>query len=135
MIAGQRWSAATKSDKIALLRAPLSSVIMGRLCIPAERDAARSQAGDGEQEIGGLWGIGTVAGELRRSLRRDEAGVAVLPSVELAVEEGTALPVIRQSRQVGIDAGEGVGNPMPGRLFPTATLPAVKRWLHYVYIL
>jgi len=109
MIAGQRWSAATKSDKIALLRAPLSSVIMGRLCIPAERDAPRSQAGDGEQEIGGLWGIGTVAGELRRSLRRDEAGVAVLPSVELAVEEGTALPVIRQSRQVGIDAGYEAG--------------------------
>ena len=59
----------------------------------------------------------------------------MLPSVELAVEEGAALPIIRQGRQVGIDAGEGVGNPMPGRLFPTATLPAVKRWLHYVYIL
>jgi len=28
----------------------------------------------------------------------------VLPSVELAVEEGTAVPVIRQSRQVGVDA-------------------------------
>src|SRR5262245_4607391 len=31
-------------------------------------------------------------------------GVAMLPSVELAVEEGTAVSVIRQSRQVGVDA-------------------------------
>src|SRR6516165_11165809 len=147
MIAGQRWSAATKSDKIALLRAPLSSVIMGRLCIPAERDAARSQAGDGEQEIGGLWGIGTVAGELRRSLRRDEAGVAVLPSVELAVEEGTALPVIRQGRQVGIDPRDestcalvgAVGFRRPRlvlvfrrHLVPDSHSAGCERWLHYV---
>ena len=64
MIAGQHWSAATKSDKIALLRAPLSSAIMGCLCIPAERDAPRRQTGDGEQEVGGLRRIGTITGEL-----------------------------------------------------------------------
>ena len=69
MIAGQRWSAATKSDKIALLRAPLSSVMVGCLRIPAEGDAPRRQAGDGEQEIGGLRGIGTIADELRRAFR------------------------------------------------------------------
>ena len=56
------------------------------------------------RKIGGLRRIGTTGGELRRAFRRDEAGVAVLPSVELAVEEGAALPVIRQGRQVGIDA-------------------------------
>ena len=33
----------------------------------------------------------------------------MLPSVELAVKEGTALPVICQSRQVGIDAGYETG--------------------------
>ena len=33
----------------------------------------------------------------------------MLPSVELAIEEGTALPVVRQSRQVGIDAGNEAG--------------------------
>src|SRR6516165_12218998 len=76
-----------------------------RLRIPAERDAPRCEASDGEQEIGGLRRIGTTGGELRRAFRRDEAGVAVLPSVELAVEKGTALPVIPQSRQMGIDAG------------------------------
>src|SRR5262249_27101741 len=75
-----------------------------RLRIPAERDAPRCEASDGEQEIGGLRRIGTTGGELRRAFRRDEAGVAVLPSVELAVEKGTALPVIRQGRQVGVDA-------------------------------
>src|SRR5262249_56564923 len=75
-----------------------------RLRIPAERDAPRREASDGEQEIGGLRRIGTTGGELRRAFRRDEAGVAVLPSIELAVEKGTALPVIRQGRQVGVDA-------------------------------
>src|SRR5262245_8106034 len=75
-----------------------------RLRIPAERDAPRCEASDGEQEIGGLRRIGTTGGELRRAFRRDEAGVAMLPSVELAVEEGTAVPVIRQSWQVGVDA-------------------------------
>src|SRR5262249_5383662 len=109
MIAGQRWSAATKSNRIALLRAPLSPAMVGCLRIPAERDTPCRQARDGDQEVGGLRGIGTVARELSRSLRRDEAGVAVLPSVELAVKEGTALPVICQSRQVGIDAGYEAG--------------------------
>src|SRR5262249_8010980 len=77
-----------------------------RLRIPAERDAPRREASDGEQEIGGLRRIGTTGGELRRAVSRDEAGVAVLPSVELAIEKGTALPVIRQGRQIGIDAGD-----------------------------
>ena|SRR6516165_10191926 len=63
-----------------------------RLRIPAERDAPRCEASDGEQEIGGLRRIGTTGGELRRAFRRDEAGVAVLPSVELAVEKGTGSP-------------------------------------------
>ena len=92
MIAGQRWSAATKSDRIALLRDLLSSAMIVRLRIPAERAAPRREPDDGEQEIGGLRRIGTTGGELRRAFRRDEAGVAMLPSVELAVEEGTAVP-------------------------------------------
>jgi len=64
MIAGQRWSAATKSDRMALRRALLSSAMVGCLRIPAERDTPCRQARDGEQEVGGLRGIGTVAGEL-----------------------------------------------------------------------
>jgi len=35
-----------------------------RLCIPAEGDAPRREADDGEQEIGGLRRIGTTGGEL-----------------------------------------------------------------------
>src|SRR5262249_59846925 len=101
MIAGQRWSAATKSDRIALLRDLLSSAMVPRLRIPAERAAPRREPDDGEQEIGGLRRIGATGGELRRAFRRDEAGVAMLPSVELAVEEGTAVSVICQSRQGG----------------------------------
>src|SRR5215475_1813245 len=104
MIAGQRWSAATKSDRIALLRDLLSSAMIDRLRNPAEQAAPRREPDDGEQEIGGLRRIGTTGGELRRAFRRDEAGVAMLPPVELAVEEGTAVPVIRQSWQVGVDA-------------------------------
>ena len=37
---------------------------MSCLCIPAERDAPRRQADDGEQEVGGLRRIGTITGEL-----------------------------------------------------------------------
>src|SRR5262249_15686518 len=118
-----------------------------RLRIPAERDAPRREASDGEQEIGGLRRIGTTGGELRRAFRRDEAGVAVLPSVELAVEKGTALPVIRQGRQVGVDArdeaacaiGGAGGFPRPPVL-PVFLGALVRRqasagwgiWLHYV---
>ena len=54
----------TKSDRIARLRALLSSAMVGCLRIPAERDTPCRQARDGEQEVGGLRGIGTVAGEL-----------------------------------------------------------------------
>src|SRR5262245_65521973 len=141
MIAGQRWSAATKSDRIARLRDLLSSAIIFRLRIPAERAAPRRKPDDGEQEIGGLRRIGTTGGELRRAFRRDEAGVAMLPSVELAVEEGTAVPVIRQSWQVGVDARDeavcAIGEPgasgvlawswcFGAILFPTATLQAAQ---------
>src|SRR5262244_3339594 len=147
MIAGQRWSAATKSDRIALLRDPLSSAMIVRLCIPAERAAPRREPDDGEQEVGGLRRIGTTGGELRRAFRRDEAGVAVLPSVELAVEEGKAVPVIRQSRQVGVDARDestcalvgAVGFRRPRlvlvfrrHLVPDSHSAGCERWLHYV---
>jgi hypothetical protein len=64
MITGQRWSAATKSDRIALLRALLSSAMVGCLRIPAERDTPCRETRDGEEEVGGLRGIGAVAGEL-----------------------------------------------------------------------
>src|SRR5215813_513732 len=118
-----------------------------RLRIPAERDAPRCEASDGEQEIGGLRRIGTTGGELRRAFRRDEAGVAVLPSVELAVEKGTALPVIRQGRQVGIDAGYEAGCAIVRaldfrrprlvlvfrrHLVPDSHSAGCDRWLHYV---
>ena len=150
MIAGQRWSAATKSDRIALLRDLLSSAMIVRLRIPAERAAPRREPDDGEQEIGGLRRIGTTGGELRRAFRRDEAGVAMLPSVELAVEEGTAVPVIRQSWQVGVDArdeaacaiggpptsslGLGVGVSAPS-CFRQPFYRLRRKWLHYVAVL
>src|SRR5262249_27090567 len=147
MIAGQRWSAATKSDRIALLRDLLSSAMIVRLRIPAERAAPRREPDDGEQEIGGLRRIGTTGGELRRAFRRDEAGVAMLPSVELAVEEGTAVPVIRPSLQVGVDARDEAGCAIGGTgglraarvvlvfwwpLVPASHSAGRARWLHYV---
>jgi hypothetical protein len=39
-------------------------------------------------------------------LRRDKAGVAVLPSFELAIEEGAPGGVIGKRRQVEIHAGD-----------------------------
>ena len=49
-------------------RAAGGSAVVGHggLClrIPAERDTPCRQARDGEQEVGGLRGIGTIAGEL-----------------------------------------------------------------------
>src|SRR5215831_19852032 len=135
MIAGQRWSAATKSDRIALLRDLLSSARIVRLRIPAERAAPRREPDDGEQEIGGLRRIGTTGGELRRVFRRDEAGVAMLPSVELAVEEGTADPVIRQSWQVGVDARDEAACAIGGLPASSLGQPLCRlrrKWLHYV---
>src|SRR5262249_57132731 len=85
----------------------LSSAMIVRLRIPAERAAPRREPDDGEQEIGGLRRIGTTGGELRRAFRRDEAGVAMLPSVELAVEEGTAGPALSPNLAVGVDARGG----------------------------
>jgi hypothetical protein len=56
-------------------------------CVAPERS-------DREQEVGGLWRVGRIGGELRGAFGCEEAGVAVLPTLELAVEEGAARRVI-----------------------------------------
>ena len=72
----------------------------------------------------------------------------MLPSVELAVEEGTAVPVIRQSRQVGVDARDEAACTIGGAagfrrprlvlvfrrhlVLRQSLLRLWRRWLHYV---
>src|SRR5215471_21870623 len=76
----------------------------------AERAAPRRKRADGQQEVGGLRQIAGAGGELRGALRRDKAGVAVLPSLELAIEEDAPRRVVDERRQVRIHAGdEAVG--------------------------
>src|SRR5215831_15652019 len=102
---------------------------------PCRARCAAPRADDGEQEIDGLRRIGTTGGELRRAFRRDEAGVAMLPSVELAVEEGTAVPVIRQSWQVGVDARDEAACAIGGLPASSLGQPLCRlrrKWLHYV---
>jgi hypothetical protein len=53
----------------------------------AKRDSPRCKPGDGEQEIRGLRRIGRIDHGLGIPLAGNEAGIAVLPSVKLQVEE------------------------------------------------
>jgi hypothetical protein len=62
--------------------------------VPAKRDASRRERGDREQKVGGLWGVGRIGGGLRRAFGCEEAGVAVLPTLELAVEESASRRII-----------------------------------------
>src|SRR4029077_15715844 len=55
--------------------------------------------------------------ELRGALRRDKARVAVLPSLELAIEKGAPRRVVGERRQVGIHAG----NKAPGAIYAAAS--------------
>ena len=72
----------------------------------AQRAAPLRKRADGQQEVGGVRRIASSGDELRDALRRDKAGVAVLPSLELVIEEGAPRRVVGKGRQVRIHAGD-----------------------------
>src|SRR5262245_44440309 len=74
-----------------------------------QRLTPRREDGDGQQEIGGLRRIGRIGGGLRRALRGDETGIAILPALQLAIEEGAARRVIGEREQVVVQAGNEAG--------------------------
>jgi len=74
--------------------------------IRIQRGAPRRKRADGQQEVGALRRIAGAGGELRGALRRDKAGVAALPSFELAIEEAAPRRVVGERRQVRIHAGD-----------------------------
>src|SRR5262245_22337127 len=106
MIAGQRWSAVTSSERIALSSgfAGLPSAMVASAVL-AEREAACRERGDGDEEVGRLRWIGGVRG-LRGAVSGDEAGVAVLPAGKLPIEKGAPGGPIRQGRQMPVEPGE-----------------------------
>lgn len=85
--------------------------------ISAERAAPCCKCAEGQQEVGGLRRITGAGRELRGALRRDKARVAVLPSLELAIEKGAPRRVVGERRQVGIHAG----NKAPGAIYAAAS--------------
>src|SRR5262245_28774358 len=132
MIAGQRWSAATSSARIAPMSglAGLTSDMVASAAVLAERQAAGRQRGDGDEEVRRLGRIGTARG-LRSAFGGDEPRIARLPAGELPVEEGAARGAVRQGRQMPVEAGEkAVGAPGgAGQAVAAATvLPPERSW-------
>src|SRR5262249_20184447 len=113
MIAGQHWSAVTRSARrtpssgLALVVSDMVASDMAiSLAESAERDPARRQLGDRDEEVGGLRCVGAVADRLGGAVAGDEAGVAVLPADQLPVEEGTPAGTIGEGGQVAVETGE-----------------------------
>ena len=106
MIAGQHWSAATKSERIEAGRG-LRVFCLGmdpRLFI--QRASARHQSDNREKEIGRLWWVGRNEDGLGFALGGDESGVAPLPSFELAIEKLSARRLVCELGQMAIQPGQ-----------------------------
>src|SRR5215831_19257495 len=102
MIAGQRWSAATRWERIALPSGLFPSAMVASRV--SQFCAAGGQPGDGEQEVRRLRWIGLVDNGLGGALGQDETSVAAFPAVELPVEKDTTGPLAREPRQVVVQA-------------------------------
>jgi hypothetical protein len=106
MIAGQHWSAATRSERIEAGRG-LRVFCLGmgsRLLF--QRASARHQSDNCEKEIGRLGRVGRNEDRLRFALSGDEAGVASLPSFKLAIEKVPPRCLICERREMAIEPGE-----------------------------
>ena len=102
MMAGQHWSAATRSERIESGRG-LSAFISGmKPHLLVQRAAARHEPGNGQQEIGRLWGIGWNDDGLGFAVGGDETSIALLPSFKLPIEKGTPSRLIRERGQMAI---------------------------------
>ena len=80
-----------------------------------QRAPARHQSDNCEKEIGRLWRVGRSEDGLGFALGSDEAGVAPLPSLNLAVEKVPPRRLVRERGQMAIQPGEEAQNAL--RLF------------------
>lgn len=106
MIAGQHWSAATRSERIEAGRG-LRVFCLGmdpRLFFQSA--SARHQSDNCEKEIGRLWRVGRNDDGLGVALGGDEAGVTPLPSFKLAVEKVPPRRLVCEREQMAIQPGE-----------------------------
>jgi hypothetical protein len=106
MIAGQHWSAATRSERIAAGR-DLSVFRLGmspRLLF--QRASARHQSGNGQKEVGRLGWVGGNEDGFGVALGGDEAGIAPLPSFDLPVEKISPRRLIRECGQMAVQPRE-----------------------------
>lgn len=109
MIAGQRWSAATKRERIAPLPGALFMLISAMMASPlvqARVVRRAAESGDGEQKVRRLRWISCNGQGLGFAIACNKAGKAPLPSSELPVQKGAACGIIRQRRQMGVHAGD-----------------------------
>jgi|EndMetStandDraft_8_1072994.scaffolds.fasta_scaffold635209_1 hypothetical protein len=106
MIAGQHWSAATRSARIEAGRGPRAFCLGMDPHLLVQRASARHQSDYCEKEIGRLWRVGRSEDGLGFALGRDEACVAPLPSLDLAVEKVPPRRLVRERSQMPIQPGE-----------------------------
>src|SRR5262245_13969504 len=76
----------------------------------AQRAPPRREGGDGEQKVCGLRRVGTVSNGFRFALCGDEAGVAVFPAFQLAIEKGAARGVVGEPEQMAVQTGDEPGD-------------------------
>src|SRR3954471_14629851 len=106
MIAGQHWSAATKSERIeagsglSVFRLGMSPRVF------FQRASARHQSGNCHKEVGRLRWVGGNENGFGVALGGDEAGIAPLPSLDLPVEKISPRRLIRECRQVAVQSRE-----------------------------
>jgi hypothetical protein len=106
MIAGQHWSAATRSERIEAGRG-LRVFCLGmdpRLLF--QRASARHQSDNCEKEIRRLGSVGGNEDGLGVALGGDETGVAPLPSLDLPVEKISPRRLIRECGQMAVQPRE-----------------------------
>ena len=71
-----------------------------------QRASARHQSDNREKEIGRLWWVGRNEDGLGFALGGDEAGIALLPSFELAIEKLSARRLVCERGQMAIQPGQ-----------------------------
>ena len=106
MIAGQHWSAATRSERIEAGRG-ISVFRLGMSPrLRFQRVSARHQSGNCQKEVGRLGWVGGNEDGFGVALGGDESGIAPLPSLDLPVEKISPRRLIRECGQMAVQPRE-----------------------------
>src|SRR3954465_6904757 len=104
MIAGQHWSAATRSERteagrgVSVFRLGMSPRLF------FQHASARHQSGNCQKEVGRLGWVGGNENGFGVALGGDESGIAPLPSLDLLVEKISPRRLIRECRQMAVQS-------------------------------